>query len=333
MKTLDIHTIWDSPIVGYGRAYCTIRDELARLCSKSDNLKLAETYTGGSVQLFVGAPLNENAEHFERKSDRFICLTMWESTKIPASVIDNLSKFDEIIVPSEWGKTNLIENGITIPIHVIPLGIKVEDWPFQKRIREPGDKFTIIWQGSYFGDRKGGQDVVEAFKSLNLPNAELILKLNPKCTQAKIEWDLPHCLDYNIRSIGKVFDQGQMLELLSFADLSVYSSYGEGFGLIPLEHMATGLPVILSDNTAMSQYCDNQFNIPIPCIPKAATYGELVGIDYIPLRDKLEIAVKFAYDNRDYIRELGEDASRWVHHNWSITKTAKEIINLCLNGG
>jgi glycosyltransferase involved in cell wall biosynthesis len=333
MKKLDIHTIWNTPVVGYGRVYNTLRDEIKRLLADNDSLELVDAYTGGDVQLFVGAPLDENVKHFQRKADRTICLSMWESTKIPNSVIANINAFDELIVPSEWGRGIFIDNGVTIPMHVVPLGINSDDWPIQDRDRRPDDLFTIIWQGSYFGDRKGGQDIVDAYRALNLTDARLILKLNPKCTSTKMEWDLPYTLSHNIRSLGRVYDQAQMLELLASADLSVYPSYGEGFGLIPLEHMATGLPVILSDNTAMRQYSDFRYNIPIPCTPKAAIYGELVGVDYLPRQDKLREAIMFAYENRDRIKAIGENAASWVRDNWSMKKAAERIIDLCQNDG
>ncbi len=54
--------------------------------------------------------------------------------------------------------------------------------------------------------------------------------------------------------VMKKVDFETMLELLRAADLSVYASSAEGFGIPPLESIAAGVPVITSNATAMADF-------------------------------------------------------------------------------
>lgn len=65
-----------------------------------------------------------------------------------------------------------------------------------------------------------------------------------------------------ILTLNKV-DFQQLLLLLRGADLSVYPSFAEGFGIPPLESIAAGIPTVCSNTTAMQDFHfldGNQFN-------------------------------------------------------------------------
>lgn len=325
MLKLDFHALSDEPVIGYGRAYRDIRYYLKQLLAERNDISLVEPYTGGDVQIFFGSTRDEHRERYRCKSDKYICYTMWETSKIPIEFVDNLNRFDEVIVPSEWNKQVFINSGVEKPISVIPLGINSNDWDYIERDFN-SKPFTIIWQGSFYGDRKGGRMIEAIFNQLNLKDSLLILKSNHLHTEKRIKWDLWLNNGHTIRSIGNCYSQEHLLELLAQAHLSVYPSYGEGFGLVPLEHMATGLPVILSDNTGMSQYCDTDYCMPIECSEKFATYGEESGTDYLPDENLLSTAIEYAYHHRGDMKVLGEKASWYAHNMWSIKLTAERIL-------
>lgn len=73
---------------------------------------------------------------------------------------------------------------------------------------------------------------------------------------------LSHEVKAKILTLNKV-DFQQLLLLLRGADLSVYPSYAEGFGIPPLESIAAGIPTACSNTTAMRDFTflnGNQFN-------------------------------------------------------------------------
>jgi len=341
------HGVKQKDIIGYGRAFRETLNALEKLYRGRSDIEITEYYTGGDIQIYFGSARDVYKEHYERKSKRFIIFTMWETTHVPEEILHNLKVFDEIIVPCQWCKDVYRENGVTKPIHIVPLGINADDWPYMERNRNgshpfnlPGQKkdfgksdnpFTIIWQGTVFGDRKGGEIVKRIFEKLNLPNSYLILKINPMYSDLHAPFDL--ILAPNIRSVGLQLPQEKLLELIERADLSVFPSHGEGFGLIPLEHMATGLPSIVADNTGMSQYCNPEYNLPVECDIMPGIYGTWCGQSYKPNEWQIEEYIKWAYENRDAAKELGRKGSAWVKENWTYENTAKILMEqlLCQN--
>jgi hypothetical protein len=55
---------------------------------------------------------------------------------------------------------------------------------------------------------------------------------------------LPQNIYNNINIITKEYDDNELLRLYNDHDVLVYPSYGEGFGFIPLQALANGMPTI-----------------------------------------------------------------------------------------
>jgi len=344
---IDFHSPANTTQFGYGRAYFGLRNELLRAFERPGQHRMADFYTGGDVQIYCGGLYGDLEEHFQRKSQLLLAYTMYEATILHPDFKRNMHRFDGLIVPSDWCAEIFKNNGYKGPIFVVPLGIDPGDWP---AIERPVDRkpYRILWQGAVINDRKGGKQVLKVFNDLNLPGAELVLKFNPHYTISRIEWDFRldrECLeqilqfpymteqinDINVRSCGRAFSQEDLQKFLAQADLSIYPSFGEGFGLIPLEHMATGLPVILADNSGMSMYASPEYCWPVPCAKKCSSFGQEHGIDYIADEGELKRAILWAYNNRQAAHELGRKASVWVHQNWTFERAARKLIETIEN--
>ena len=257
-------------------------------------------------------------------------------------MIRKMVDFDGVIVPSDWCQSVFSRALPGKIVEVVPLGIDPETW--HQLPRESGSEiFRIIWQGTFCGDRKGAPLALKVFNDLNLPYSELILKMNPRYTDAKIEWDLwldratiadilqiPERAvnDIRVHSLGRLFCQEDMTRLLAGCHLSLYPSYGEGFGLIPLEHMATGLPVIMADNSGMSMFADPRYNWPIPCTEKCSTFGPECGVDYAPDENEIKRAILWTYEHRDQAVALGQAAAKWVRENWTYRHSAEKFLSV-----
>ncbi|WP_342632961.1 glycosyltransferase [Metallosphaera yellowstonensis] len=55
-------------------------------------------------------------------------------------------------------------------------------------------------------------------------------------------------------------DDEKLSRLYSSADAFIFTSYAESFGLPPLEAMACGTPVVMSDNKGSRDYAVNGYN-------------------------------------------------------------------------
>jgi len=91
--------------------------------------------------------------------------------------------------------------------------------------------------------------LVKAFRQLKLPNAELHIKA------AKHAKDTPEdARGDNIYLHRQWMTQNEMRTWLNQADCFVAPSRGEGFGLIPLQTIALGIPTIISDTSGQAQF-------------------------------------------------------------------------------
>ena len=166
-----------------------------------------------------------------------------------------ISRCHHIIAPSESIRQILIsEYGVKNRITVIPTGIQLELFqkPAGRSIRQErdwGDDFVLISVGRLAKEKNWGT-LLEAFKavSLNHPKARLvIIGDGPERVDLQdliVDLDLWRKVDL----VGKVpFDQ--IPDYLKAADLFCFASISETQGLVTVEAMAAGLPVVAVDAT------------------------------------------------------------------------------------
>lgn len=167
----------------------------------------------------------------------------WESTQLlpPGRQTDGkdwqaaMNQCDEIWTPSpliaQWYQKFM---GITPPVYVYEHGVD-PIWTPHKRVVE--DKFKFLHVGAEAA-RKGGTDVMKALR-LAFPNnrdVELNLKIISR------GWNIGKINRVNVLN-GPVPIE-ELIKLFHNNHAYVYPSYGEGFGLTPLQAMATGMPTV-----------------------------------------------------------------------------------------
>jgi glycosyltransferase involved in cell wall biosynthesis len=241
-----------------------------------------------------------------------VLYTMFESTKFPKEWERAIKHADHILVPTQFCK-EIIKNQFGLDAEVIPLGYDEEKFYPLKRRRKKTDPYTFIHYDA-FKLRKGWNLVLQAFIDEfgeNNPDVRLILKTT--------EYNkVPIPLDYykNIEVIRANYEHEELLQLLKRSDCFVYPAVGEGFGLPPLEAMATGLYTICSYNTGMKDHVRPTLT---KMTPIHAIYDRIglqgcnerqdLGAQFLPDIDQLKAEMRKAYEGRlkgDYpeIREL-----------------------------
>jgi glycosyltransferase involved in cell wall biosynthesis len=233
---------------------------------------------------------------------------------------------NELIVPCNHNLKVFRNCGVKIPISVVPLGIDPKMFPYMDRPSR--SKFTFLMLGT-LTLRKNPGAVVETFMSLfkDKKDVRLILKTQSK-TLPPIKFP-----GYDIQIIDSHMTPQELRMLYYEADAFVFPSKGEGFGLPPLEAMATGLPTILARNSGMADFSRKKYNYPVPTLKKidAEMYPRnwgYVGKYYLPNREALKKYMWEVYSKRDESRKVGENASKWVHGHWTYRHSAQKLVQI-----
>lgn len=230
---------------GYGHAGTKIVDSLKEL-----GHEVGFQFSKAPVQLNFSQP-----DYFKLHRNQYqISYTPWESTVIPEKWRNSLNFVDEIWTTSDWCANVFEDNGYK-NVRVFPHGID-SIWAPRRRRESDVIKFLHVGEPA---PRKAGQMAVDAFAKLfgNDPRYSLTLKVFKHNTTRiynnyidKNIIGLPNVLYNNIYIIDKDMSTEELVKLYHDHDVLIYPSYGEGFGFIPLQALATGMPTICTDSWA-----------------------------------------------------------------------------------
>lgn len=158
---------------------------------------------------------------------------------------EELALADVVFVASSYTLQTLSQAPqLTAPIVVIPYGAPLRPLQAPRRLkREPNGRLRAIFVGS-LGQRKGLSYLFEACRSLGT-SVELTVIGTPPLRPCR-------ALDDELKRIRWIpsCPHAQVLEEMATHDVFVFPSLFEGFGLVLLEAMAMGLPVITTAHTA-----------------------------------------------------------------------------------
>ncbi|MBU0846588.1 glycosyltransferase [Patescibacteria group bacterium] len=231
-------------------------------------------------------------------------------TGCPDSLVhshEDLNKGElEIRAPKEWLQKNL---GLNIYEGLIDASSEVIQ-------SAPKDKpFVFLSVATNVFDRKGAMTAIRAFRGLDAPNAILVLKFNSGMSVVVKD-------DDRIRSLVGDYSTEDFINLIQRCNCLVYPSSGEGFGLIPLEGMALGRPVIVTDYAGMTEYVDEKYCYPLPIegIQRSELYNQAYDADgswAMISEDTLCGIMQHVYDNYEEAVEKGRLASDHVRSVWT----------------
>jgi len=259
----------------------------------------------------------------EIKSKVKIIYTMFESTSIPSNWIKYLKKADLVLVPSKFCQKAFLTKGIKT--EVVPLGYDTTAYNYKQK--EQHKEFTFLHYNS-FNTRKGWDIVFKAFTE------EFKIDEPVKLIMKTVKQNLPFPIiksEYpNIEVIKKEMSRTNLANLIHSSDCFVFPSRGEGFGLTPLEALATGTPVIIPNGSGMSEYFNSEYfyKIDIECM-KPAMYAKFDSKDtgemIEPSKDSLKKQMRYVYENRQKAIDKAKKGAEWVKKNYSIDNTGVQL--------
>lgn len=271
---------------GYGYAGYHIVDSLQRLGHTTPF-----NYAGAPVQIDFTQPY-----YYQYHEGQYhIGYTPWESTELHENWNNLMNMCDEVWTTSPWCAKVFEDNGVTKPIHIYEHGIGHEWSPFRRRSKN-------VLRFLHHGEpavRKNGHKAFQAFVELfgNDPRYELTLKSNGYTTirAKRIDGSIAqvHEIYKNVNVVKEVLDLPDLISLYKMHHVLIYPSFGEGFGFIPLQAMATGMPVIMNTSWApYSQYGvgldveDRLIKTPWPNVHP----GQMLEPDFDSLKEQMQRA-------------------------------------------
>lgn len=286
----------DIPKVGYGKMVVGLKTTLQSKVNLTDD---AEDV------VFALRPNLIKGWNIDQKPS---LLTMWETNWLPPEFSDYLHNFEKVIVPSLHNFDLFSQHHDNV--HVIPLGVDRNIWYSKPMPRT--DKYKILCGGSEWY-RKGLDVVLETFLKLNLPNAELHIKIVPPHLFAPKDLNYPNVVIHD-----QWMTEEEERDLVCSMDCFISVSRGEGFGLMPLQAISAGVPTILSDAHGHREFSDlATHRIPTTSVPTAKGVWQNMGDWDEPDREALAEAIKDIGKNRERYRQQAEtNAPETAAFNW-----------------
>lgn len=161
------------------------------------------------------------------------------------------NQLDGVIVPSRAMATALTEYGVDAPLHILPTGIPEHQFHggdgchFRLRYNIPKDRRLLLFVGRVAHEKNIGLliDMVDNLRRREPKVLLLITGEGPALPNLRVRVDRAG-LNEHIRFIGYLDRHSELHDCYRAADLFVFASKTETQGLVLLEAMALGIPVV-----------------------------------------------------------------------------------------
>jgi glycosyltransferase involved in cell wall biosynthesis len=213
----------------------------------------------------------------------------------------------------------MIDSGVTVPVEIIHWGVDTDKF-FELERRSDG-VFTFGTMGA-LSIRKGTHILVEAFERA-FPTEQDVRLI---CKTSNRHYPFMN-KDKRIEvQMGPVTHEELVDQFFKRVDCFVFPTLGEGFGLTPLEAMATGIPAIVTGWSGPEDYMNDEVGWRIEHTmdeakefsdPRTGVYKEPCGDWAIPQIDHLVSLMRYAYEHQDEVKAKGKRAAQYVREEWT----------------
>ncbi|MDO8469637.1 MAG: glycosyltransferase family 4 protein [bacterium] len=240
---------------------------------------------GSAHILYQDKILKEEYEKFGVRLEPF----QLPHPKIIEKELNEYEEADYISIPSLFVRRTFLDAGIPEEklIH-IPYGVDLAEF---RQTPKTDDVFRVVYAGG-MSLQKGVHYLLQAFTELNLPNSELLL-VGGFSDEIKPFFDT---FKGHYRWIGRV-PQRKLASYYSQSSVFVLNSIQDGFGMVIIQAMACGLPIIATTNTGAED------------IVRGGQDGFIIPIrDVAGLKEKL----LYLYENPEIRGAMGQSAKTRV---------------------
>jgi len=176
-----------------------------------------------------------------------------QSRRYTERMQSQLDASDHLVVPSEYAKRTFVPYGFARErIHVVPYGADLAR--FSVKPKKPGKRLQLLFVG-YLSLRKGILHLLDAIARLKTGAVELT------CV-GQIEPTISRLIErHSVKFVHyPTIPNGDLPGLYQAADLMVLPSLADSYGLVVLEALATGTPVLTTTSTGAAELVSHGVN-------------------------------------------------------------------------
>ena len=252
-----------------------------------------------------------------------IGFSYWETTALPDSWVPKLNECNEVWTTSKWAVDVFKNSGVDVPIYGFDLGVDTDTFKYMDNLRSM-NPFTFLHVGSP-SKRKNTQLVVDAFLKLykNNPDYCLIVKSSGP-PDARI-WEGQSIISsiyeiQNINVIDHYLSNSFLAQLFGRVNCLVYPTMGEGWGMIPFQSIACGVPTICTNATACTEFAE--LSVPLEADMADSNLFGIYSKGYWanPKIDDVCDKMLYVVNNYDEVLKKTLDGSKIIHDNYSWDK-------------
>lgn len=249
-----------------------------------------------------------------------IGFTYWETDKLPTRWLSNMDRCDELWTTSKWVAEVFKKQFPNKIIKDFSLGIDTSIFNIYDKYKSE-DPFYFMHIGSP-SSRKNTQVAVDAFRKVfdGDPRFRMIIKsIGPPDARNIVDGNKIGSL-YSLKNFDVIDSNMSIDELNVLYERShclVYPTSGEGWGMIPFQAIAKGIPTICTNATACSEFA--HLSVPLDYkLSSNNTYGIYRGgrwaePDFDDLCDKMY----YVANNYQEVREKTLEGAKIIHNNYS----------------
>ena len=243
--------------------------------------------------------------------------TIFRNKKCKDSIEKAINSSKKVITVSDKLK-KIGENLLKInkeKITIVPNGINPEDNVHEKSmLLNKYEKKKIILSVSHLKKSKGIQLNLKAIsKNIKKYNNLFYIIVGSGKEKGELEkYSRQLCIQNNVEFVGEI-PHNKVMEYMLICDIFSLPSYNEGFGIVYLEAMANGKPVIGVKGQGIDGVVEHEKN------------GMLVKPKDI---DSLDKALTYLIENPQIAKKMGERARKSILENYTWEKNTEKTIKI-----
>jgi glycosyltransferase involved in cell wall biosynthesis len=273
---------------------------------------------------------------------------VFESTRIPDPIFSTM-RLHNLWIPSEWGRKIAVEQGINAnQITVVHEGVNAN--LYHPYLIPPSDKFRFLLIGKY-EQRKSIDESIEAFAMTygNNPDVELVIKSdyfkNHVEKKQALEYKIACMNVNNIRLVWGLQSETELANLYRSANVFLFPTKAEGWGLPLIEAAATGLPLVTTFHSGQTEFLQDIRSscvlldyalMPIDCAETKEFYPAEDGNHgkwAVTTVEEIARGIKTAYTNYASLRTQAIKNSAVIRSKYSWANSAMSALNVLKQRG